>query len=158
MSFPSRIISGGQTGADRAGLDFAIAQAIAHGGWCPKGRRSEDGRVPDQYQLQETPSSGYPPRTLKNVQEADATVIFTPKGHFSPGSKLTARFAREQNKPHLVLSAFPDVGADAAALEKFLGTHQVDTLNVAGSREQSVPGLHDHVVAVLETVRPRLKP
>lgn len=156
MSFPSRIISGGQTGADRAGLNFAIRHAIAHGGWCPRGRRSEDGPIPPEYRLQETSSSGYPPRTLKNVQEADATIIFTPAGHASPGSSLTARFAREENKPHLVLSSFPDAPADAAALEHFLASRRVATLNVAGSRETSVPGLHDHVMSVLETVHRKL--
>ena len=72
-----KIISGGQTGADRAALEFAIKQGIPHGGWCPKGRRSEDGQIDAKYQLQETPSSNYLQRTEWNVRDSDGTVIFS---------------------------------------------------------------------------------
>ncbi len=63
-----KIVSGGQTGADRAALDFAIAHGIPQGGWCPKGRKAEDGPIPDRYQLKETPSDNYAQRTEWNVR------------------------------------------------------------------------------------------
>ncbi len=89
----SRIVSGGQTGADRGGLDAAIELGIPHGGWCPKGRKSEDGTIPLIYQLVETSSSDYKVRTEKNVADSDATVIFT-YGKPTGGSKPTANFAK----------------------------------------------------------------
>jgi hypothetical protein len=83
-----KIISGGQTGADRAALDFAIKHRISHGGWCPKGRRSEDGTIPSQYQLQETPSTNYLQRTEWNVRDSDGTVIFSISEHLTGGSSV----------------------------------------------------------------------
>jgi hypothetical protein len=74
---PPKIVSGGQTGADRAALDWAIFHDLPHGGWCPKGRKAEDGVIPDQYQLTETSSASYPQRTQWNVRDSDGTVIFT---------------------------------------------------------------------------------
>lgn len=70
-----KIISGGQTSADRAALDFAIKHAIPYGGWCPKGRRAEDGPIDAKYQLQESPSSNYTKRTKRNARDSDGTVI-----------------------------------------------------------------------------------
>ena len=92
------IMSGGQTGADRAALDAAIESGVRHGGYVPKGRRAEDGPVPPCYQLTETNSPNYPTRTELNVVNSDATVIFT----FGPperGSALTIKLAREHKKP-----------------------------------------------------------
>src|SRR5262245_48879825 len=73
----ARIVSGAQTGADRAALDFAIKHDIRHGGWCPKGRRAEDGQIPERYALEETPSTNYLQRTEWNVRDSDATVIIS---------------------------------------------------------------------------------
>ena len=87
------IVSGGQTGADRAGLDFAIENGIPHGGWCPNGRKAIDGPIDEKYQLEETPSSNYPQRTEWNARDSDATVIFTLSGTLTGGSKLTARLS-----------------------------------------------------------------
>src|SRR5687768_1765349 len=72
-----KIISGGQTGADRAALDFAIAHGLGHGGWCPRGRRAEDGPIPDRYRLRETAEADYAVRTRENVMDSDATLIFS---------------------------------------------------------------------------------
>lgn len=72
-----KILSGGQTGTDRAALDWAIAHGIPHGGWCPKGRKAEDGPIDGRYQLQETPSSSYVERTEWNVRDSDGTVVFS---------------------------------------------------------------------------------
>ena len=73
----ARVVSGGQRGVDRAALDVAIELSIPHGGWCPAGRRAEDGRIPDHFQLQETPSRDYPQRTRWNVRDSDGTLILT---------------------------------------------------------------------------------
>src|SRR3974377_1897050 len=96
-----KIVSGGQTGADRAALDWAIANRIPHGGCGPKGRLSEDGTIPTQYQLKETPSAEYPQRTEWNVRDSDGTVIFSIEQKLSRGSKKTANLAVKLGKPLL---------------------------------------------------------
>jgi hypothetical protein len=147
-----RIISGGQTGADRGGLTAAINLGIPHGGWCPKGRRAEDGKVPARYQLQETGSSSYQARTKRNVLEADGTVIFT-RGKLAGGSLLTARVAREAAKPCLHLD-LKHLGANPhAAVTHFrtwLTANAVRTLNVAGSRESKAHGMQAAVAKFLQ--------
>jgi hypothetical protein len=106
MNLPTlKIVSGGQTGADRAGLDWAIKNGISHGGWCPKGRRSKDGTIPSQYQLQETTSANYLQRTEWNVRDSDGTVIISIGEHLTGGSLKTLEFAIKHRKPHLHLSA-----------------------------------------------------
>lgn len=99
-----RIISGGQTGADRAALDWAIEHGIAHGGWCPKGRLAEDGTIPSRYGLRQTPSCDYEQRTAWNVRDADGTVIFSIGPDLSGGSLFTAAVAAELGKPFLHLA------------------------------------------------------
>jgi len=142
-----KLISGGQTGADRAGLDYGLAHGIPIGGWCPKGRRAEDGVVPLQYPLQEHAESSYQPRTVQNLAAADFTAIFS-RAPLSPGSRFTLNQCRRLGKPHLWLRHFPDVDADARllrwALREFDGI-----LNVSGSRESKCPGMHQHVLDVL---------
>jgi len=153
---PKLIVSGGQTGADRAALDFAIAHDIPHGGFCPRGRKAEDGPIPDRYSLTETKTDEYPERTRQNIAMADATVIFAtvPEAELiqirRSGSGLTVREAKKQGRPYVVLSHFPDVKADADELAAFLHRQNPKTLNVAGSRESSQPGVAAHVAAVLE--------
>src|SRR4051794_26180413 len=92
------IISGGQTGADRAALDFAIAHGLSHRGWCPRQRRAEDGIIPAQYVLQETPSGHYSQRTEWNVRDSDATVVFSIKPRLTGGTRLTFELARRFDK------------------------------------------------------------
>ncbi|MEM9660625.1 MAG: putative molybdenum carrier protein, partial [Planctomycetota bacterium] len=99
------IVSGGQTGADRAALDFAIAADLPHGGWCPRGRRAEDGPIADKYRLRETPSDSYRQRTEWNVRDSDATAIFTLECEMRGGTKLTAEIAARLDKPLCVLCA-----------------------------------------------------
>ena len=144
-----KIVSGGQTGADRAGLDAAIACGIPHGGWCPKGRKAEDGPIPATYQLAETTSASYSVRTERNVRDSDGSVIFT-MGPLSRGSKLTADYAKKHGKPwvHLDLLAMDDAQA-TAALASLVEQHDIRTLNVAGSRGSSNPDLADRVFAVV---------
>src|SRR6266566_869174 len=99
-----KIISGGQSGADRAALDFALAHDIPHGGWCPRGRRTEDGALEERYELRETPDAEYSQRTDWNVRDSDGTVIFSIAPELTGGSKLTAEFAARHDKPCLQLS------------------------------------------------------
>jgi hypothetical protein len=145
-----KIISGGQTGADRAGLDVAIARGIPHGGWCPKGRKSEDGPLPACYLLSETPSANYLVRTERNAAESDVTVIFTFSA-LSGGSKRTADFAKKHGRPflHLIMVAGREEHA-AERLAAFVGQHRVARLNVAGSRESKEPGIHARASKVLD--------
>ena len=146
-----KIVAGGQTGADQAGLDWAIANGVAHGGWCPKGRRSEDGPIAAQYQLKETPGAGYLQRTEWNVRDSDATVIFTLEETLDGGSKKTAEIAKKLGKP--VLHLRPRV--HPKYLANFLLRNNVKTLNIAGKRESSAPGVNQYVLEVLDRV---LKP
>ena len=88
-----KIFSGGQTGADRAGLDFALAHGLPHGGWCPRGRKAEDGPIDARYQLQESPSADYPQRTEWNVRDSDGTVVFSLAPVLTGGSKKTVELA-----------------------------------------------------------------
>src|SRR5690606_31296737 len=99
---PQLIISGGQTGVDRAALDAALALGIEHGGWCPLGRWAEDGRIPERYRLRETNSPDYAVRTCRNVDEADATLIVAPAPLIG-GTRLTYEYAVQTGKPCLVI-------------------------------------------------------
>ncbi len=94
----TKIISGGQTGADRGGLDAAIYCQIPHGGWCPKGRKAEDGKIPSKYHLKEMNTSDYLSRTEANVVDSDATIVFTEK-MATGGSLRTLEFALKHGKP-----------------------------------------------------------
>lgn len=131
------LVSGGQTGADRAGLDWAIAHGIKHGGWCPKGRKSEEGPLPEVYQLAETPSASYLQRTEWNVRDSCATLVFTLTDKLDGGSKRTADFAERLGKPWLHVRP----GVHPKYVARFLARHGVKTLNVAGKRESSAPGI-----------------
>lgn len=147
-SFVKKLVSGGQTGADRAALDAALALGLPHGGWCPKGRKAEDGTIPLRYALVETTRAGYPQRTQWNVRDSDGTVVFTLAKAASGGSRKTITVARGLGKPCLHLAR--DAGGDAASLLRdFIESHQIGTLNIAGSRESKEPGLGDWVKAVL---------
>ena len=143
-----KIISGGQTGADRAALDFAIAHHIPHAGWCPKGRLAEDGAIDARYSLQETTISESEQRTGKNVQDSDGTVIFTISAHLDGGSKTTAEFAHKHGKPWTHLHQ-ADGGDVSGQLLRFVDQHHISILNVAGSRASKEPGVYDFVWSTL---------
>ena len=134
-----KIISGGQTGVDRAALEFALARGIPHGGWCPHGRLAEDGPIPACYQLSETPTSDYAQRTEWNVRDSDATVIFSIAATLTGGSKHTGELARHYRKPCLHLSRERDGEAAARKLLDFLAEHKINVLNVAGPRQSQEP-------------------
>ena len=95
-----KIISGAQTGADRAALDAAIELGIPHGGWVPKGRLAEDGVIPQKYHLEEMPTESYAHRTEQNVVASEGTLILA-HGQLSGGSALTKEFAEKHRRPCL---------------------------------------------------------
>jgi hypothetical protein len=136
---PNRIVSGGQTGVDRAALDAAIALGIEHGGWCPAGRLSEDGSVPSRYELRETSSSEYPERTEQNVIDSDATLILY-VDRLKGGTRLTKRFCLQHSKPHLVVRL--DQSSKESVVRDWLSQCRPKSLNVAGPRESTSPGIH----------------
>lgn len=141
-------------GADRAGLDWAIAHGISYGGWCPKGRKCEDSPLAPIYQLAETPSSAYLQRTEWNVRDSDATLIFTMSEKLDGGSKRTADFAEKLCKPYLHIRP----GVHPKFIARFIARHAVTRLNIAGKRESSAPGVaklvHESLSAALN-VEPR---
>jgi hypothetical protein len=132
------IVSGGQTGADRAALDWALARGIECGGWCPKGRKAEDGPIDAKYPLKETPSESYIQRTEWNVRDSDATILFSIEPTLTGGSLRTMEFARRYGKPHLHLCAGKDTPAEK--LRAFFEHHEVKVLNVAGPRASKAWG------------------
>jgi len=143
-----KIVSGGQTGADRAALDWAIARGIPHGGWCPKGRLAEDGAIPARYHLTETPNTDYAQRTEWNVRDSDGTVVFSVGRTLGGGSKQTVEFAEQYRKPCIHLSRELDGEGAAARLREFLGRHAIEILNVAGPRQSQEPGVGGFVRTV----------
>ncbi len=149
-----KIVSGGQSGADRGAIDAALEAGNDWGGWIPKDRKVEDGRIPDHYdRFTEHPSPDYQPRTWSNVRDSDATVIFT-TAPASPGCRLTMRACHELEKPFVVLSVERALGSNGWStydqLSKWLKSRpEVNTLNVAGTRESRAPGLQATVHKVL---------
>jgi hypothetical protein len=148
MNIPT-IVSGGQTGADRAALDWAIGHNVPHNGWCPKGRLAEDGPIPLIYALHETTPSRYPERTEKNIIESDGTVIFSMHDTLEGGTKLTADLARRLRKPLLFIAA-ETMRDPAAGLRRFVAEQGIRRLNVAGPRASKEPRIAEFVKQVLE--------
>ena len=135
-----KIISGGQTGADRAGLDVGLALNIPVGGWCPQGRRAEDGPIPSRYPLVETPERNYQTRTRRNVEASDGTLILN-RGQLDGGTALTVKLARQMGKPCLIVAL--EEGIEQEAFQAWLDANQIAVLNVAGPRESKRPGVYD---------------
>ena len=133
-----KIVSGGQTGVDRAALDAAMAAGLDTGGWCPRGRLALDGQIPDRYPLRETPSSSYAQRTEWNVRDADATLILI-RGELSGGTQLTAELAARYGRPLLIIDF--SAGPGLPEVRRWLEEHAVGILNVVGPREEGPPGI-----------------
>ncbi|ROQ93526.1 putative molybdenum carrier protein [Desulfosoma caldarium] len=148
-----KVVSGGQTGVDRGALDAALDLGHPCGGWCPRGRRAEDGRIPDRYPLQEHASSAYRARTEANVLDSDGTLVFC-RGKPSGGTALTIRLAHQHHKPCLVISldGALDLKAMARHIRSWGESHGIRVLNVAGPRESENPGLQQLVAAVMREV------
>jgi hypothetical protein len=144
-----KIISGGQTGVDRAALEWAMAHDVPHGGWCPRGRKAEDGSIPTEFNLKETYTSTYAIRTRWNIRDSDGTVIFSSSPELNGGSKLTREFAQLQGKPWLHLDASVGVAEAVRRLRRFIEEQGIATLNVAGPRASEEPGNGKFVHAVM---------
>lgn len=149
---PVKVISGGQTGVDRAALDAARRQGLETGGWCPKGRRAEDGAVPPRYALRETPLRVYAQRTEWNVRDADATLILY-RGALTGGTRLTAELAERMGKPLLVV----DLGGDPRPRDAraWVSGAGIGVLNIAGPRESAAPGIYADALAFVSRMLAR---
>ena len=147
-----KIISGGQTGADQAALDVAIEMGIPHGGWVPKGRKTENGRLPDKYQMKEINSIDYAQRTELNIIDSNGTLIFS-HGKLTGGSELTQKLAKKHNKPclHIDLSDISEYKA-VEIIRSWIDIRNIKVLNIAGPRASDDPLIYNALQNVLRSV------
>ncbi len=143
------IVSGGQTGVDRAALDAALAASKSVGGWCPAGRRAEDGPLDGRYPLVETPSAEYAERTAWNVRDSDGTLILL-CGEPSGGTALTAAEARRFGRALLIIDL--DEPGDPCGVVRWVAAQGIAVLNVAGPRESEAPGIYERAYAFLRAI------
>jgi len=160
-----KVVSGGQTGVDRAALDIAMALGIPVGGWCPRGRRSEDGRISERYPLQETPGANYSIRTEWNVRDSDGTVLLT-WGAISGGTRLTRDFAERYGRPHWSCDIRParsvgqllfepeleDSSRTISGFCEWMREHQIEVLNIAGPRGSTAAELQPQAETFLRVL------
>ena len=146
-----KIISGGQTGADRAALDAAIKLGVDHGGWIPKGRLTEGGPLPPEYKLKETRSAGYTERTEKNVLDGDGTLIIS-RGPLTGGSDYTREMAIKHGRPWLHVDLNRTAAFQAAvAINNWISEKAIEILNVAGPRASKDPSIYRDTINILES-------
>lgn len=141
-----KIISGGQTGVDRGALDAAIELGLEHGGWCPMGRIAEDGFIPTRYALRQNDTEKYADRTERNLREADGTLIFY-RRELSGGTDLTRYLCERHGRPVMLVDLAR--GCDAVSIRRWLVAEGIRTLNVAGPRESTSPGIAAQAKAAL---------
>ena len=148
-----KIISGGQSGADLAALDAAISLGIEHGGWLPKGRKTESGPLPSRYSLKELPTGKYRARTEQNVRDSDGTLICS-FGPLTGGSALTEALTIKHHRPclHIDFELFPGDKA-VAAVERWYKDNKIQTLNVAGPRASNNPHIYDAVFTLIQKMK-----
>jgi hypothetical protein len=145
-----KIISGGQTGVDRAALDLALEHGIKCGGWCPAGRVDEFGKIPDKYPVHELPAGGFTERTLQNVKDSDGTVVIYP-GELRGGTEQTVRFCVELGQPYQLIDASKVAARDAAtSIADFVRENSIGVLNVAGPRQSEWPEGYGYTSRVLD--------
>nr|WP_254439155.1 putative molybdenum carrier protein [Ruegeria arenilitoris] len=148
-----KIVTGGQTGVDLAAWQYALDNGISYGGWVPKGRLNEAGRIPERFKgLTETQSEDVAVRTKRNAQSCDALLVFV-DGATSPGTQLTIDFAKEIGKPCLVVDLRRGGGVCADQINSWIMSHPATIVNIAGPRESEAPGIGAQVTAVLQQVR-----
>ena len=143
---PNRIVSGGQTGVDRAALDVALELSLDCGGWCPRGRRAEDGPLDDRYPLRETPLRRYAQRTDWNVRDSTGTLILF-RTQADGGTRFTWERARNRGRPCRRVDLDQEFGTEPVM--EWIRKHRIRVLNVAGPRESSSPGIYDRAKAFL---------
>lgn len=152
----AKLISGGQTGVDRGALDAALASGFPCGGWCPRGRRAEDGAIPDRYPVTEMTSANYLARTRRNVAESDATLILA-NGPLGGGTRATATHARKIGRPCLIVDLDDAESAETALrIVEWIEQSGIDILNVAGPRESAHPGIEERACRLVTVVLDRL--
>ena len=144
-----KIISGGQTGVDRAALDVALELGIPCGGYCPKGRKAEDGPIDQKYPLQKTGSGDYRVRTEMNVKESDGTLILS-KGKPTGGTVLTVRMAAKHSKPCIVVDL--DKENDFDSVRQWIRDNNITVLNIAGPRGSKNPAIYEQAVDFLKEI------
>lgn len=148
-----RIISGAQTGVDRAALDIAMQLGIPCGGWVPLGRIDELGRIPERYpDLRETVSADFSERTAANVRDSDGTLIVS-LGRLTGGSLYTQEVADRLGRPclHVDLAETPSETA-AEAARNWLDRNAIQVLNVAGPRASKDPAAYGHAALLLRLI------
>jgi hypothetical protein len=145
------IISGGQTGADQAALDVAIKLAIPHGGWIAKGRKNENGRLPDKYQLKEMPAGSRASHAEQNLLDSDGTLIVS-HGKLTGGSEFVRKMAMHHERPWLHIDLSRMIAFKAARkLRLWIRSHKIEVLNIAGPRASKDPEIYRDTVEILET-------
>ncbi|MCW8963760.1 MAG: putative molybdenum carrier protein [Gammaproteobacteria bacterium] len=146
------IISGGQTGVDRAALDAAMAHDVPCGGWCPTGRKGEDGRIPDQYPLTELKNGGYRERTLRNLTDSDGTVVIYFE-RLQGGTKLTLDSCSKYEIPCLAIDGVKLTAEQATQqVTAFINEQEIKVLNVAGPRASGHPAAYEYAFQVMSKV------
>jgi hypothetical protein len=145
-----KIVSGGQTGVDRAALDVALKHRMECGGWCPAGRLDEIGRIPGRYPVQELESGGFAERTLHNVKDSDGTIVVYP-GRLWGGTEQTVQFCVEFERPHQLIDASKVSASEAVKLiANFVRSNKIEVLNVAGPRQSEWAGGYDYAFRTLD--------
>ncbi|KJS08965.1 MAG: hypothetical protein VR73_03740 [Gammaproteobacteria bacterium BRH_c0] len=156
MTNLEKIVSGGQTGVDRAALDAAMARNFPVGGWCPEGRLAEDGIIPDRYPLQELSGAGYRQRTRQNVRDSDATLIIY-YDTLSGGTEQTLALCLKEHKPYLLIDAEAiDTRKTVEKLLRFLGQGSIKVLNVAGPRGSAGDWAYSYTHTVIDKLLDRV--
>ena len=146
-----KIISDGQTGTDQASLDAAIKIGIPHSGWIPKGRLTEDGPLPDKYDLIEMPTASYPERTKKNISESDGTLILS-HGRLTGGSEYTRKWTKKYDKPllHTDLSSVTSFVA-TVQINNWIVDYDIKIMNVAGPRASKDSKIYQSTLDIIES-------
>ena len=155
MESAIKIISGGQTGVDRAALDVALDLGIPVGGWCPRGRWAEDGPIPERYPLVETRSRDVNVRTQRNVECSTATLVLT-RGSPMGGTRFTVEFAQTLRRPLLVVDLSQGSGDPVDQIAQWIEQVRPAVLNIAGPRESGAPGISEQAAQVLSAVLERV--
>ena len=145
-----KIVSGGQTGVDQAALDFALENGIECGGWCPKGRICEAGKIPVKYPVKETENESYSFRTELNVRSSDGTLIFTKDYITGEGTALTIENCTALQKPYLSIEITDFDRKTKIGFRNWCFKNNVKILNVAGNRESHSPGIKNAVKKLMK--------
>jgi hypothetical protein len=145
-----KIISGGQTGVDRAALDVALKHGIDCGGWCPAGRLDEFGRIPDRYPVKELEEGSFAERTLQNVKDSDGTIVIY-FNELRGGTQYTVHCCKELQRPQKLINAANISSQEAAqSMVDFVSEHKIDILNLAGPRQSEWPEGYEYAFRALE--------